>query len=150
MLTMVWPLLVVWTGVLALTQVVTALATPVALSPLSGIRPPEPRPLGTLGSCKPGWLGSAPRLFGPAAAKVRAAFCAASIARTAWVARLIEFCDCAAIAAACCAVAIAEVAAMVGAATTAPERPGWSAAAWCGQGSTHPSASALFPASNGE
>src|ERR1700726_3524490 len=123
MLTMVCPFAVVCVGVLALTQVVTGLAAPATFSPLSGIRPPEPRPFGTLGSCKPGWLGSAPRLFGPAAAKVRAAFCAVSIAWIAWVARNIEFCDCAAIAAACGAPLIAEVAALRTADEAAPPLP---------------------------
>src|SRR5215475_3689171 len=76
MLTVVWPLLVVCVGVLAPTQVVTGLAAPGALSPLSGTRPPMLRPFGTV--------------LGAPAARPRAALCAARKAWIACVARAID------------------------------------------------------------
>src|SRR5215469_9052259 len=101
--TVVWPLLVLWVGVLAPTQVVTGFATPLPARPLSGSNPPEASPLGT------------------ALGRLRAsALCALCIVRIAWiacVARVSEFWACAATAAACCALARAAACAVTAADT---------------------------------
>src|SRR3984885_9994585 len=95
MVTVVWPLLDDCVGRLAFCHSVGSVPTPGATC-----KPPAPSPSGTLGSCSPGWFGSAPRLFGPDSAALRAAFCTAWIA---WVARVSDCIDCCVAAAACCA-----------------------------------------------
>src|ERR1700738_2928347 len=117
MVTLVRPLAVACVGVEALTQLVTALAPPAPASPLSGIRPPALKPFGTLGSRRPGWFGSAPRLVGPEAARLRAVACTACMA---WIARVSDLIDCCVAAAACCALVMADADAFVVAENAAP------------------------------
>src|ERR1700742_3557607 len=96
MVTVVWPLLVDWVGRLAFCHKVGSLPMPGATC-----KPPAPSPSGTL-------------LDAPSAA-LRAAFCTACMACSAWVARVSDCIDCWVADAACCADTIAAAAALVAA-----------------------------------
>src|SRR5215469_9977670 len=82
MVTLVFVPLVVCVGSFAPTQRLGLVPTPGATC-----SPPGVKPFGTFGSCKPGWFGSAPRLFGPLMAAARAADCMFFTALSAWLVR---------------------------------------------------------------